>query len=189
MANLTSYLQQRSVHARVLRAVGHAGKFASLRERGGQAQPHQVAGAEGGPAKDAGHRQRPAPRSEWISAIPLRSRTSSCGTDLLRCRWEIIAATGMQQIDRIGSNGLGASIAPAAVGHLHVASWIQPGDQGPDSQRRALCVPRQAGRPSWCRSTTGRKQQQGLVGWTAAWPYFTWHQVNTLANLPQPVAS
>ena len=37
-------------------------------------------------------------------------------------------------------------------------------------------------------SIDNARQQQGLVGWTAAWPYFTWHDFNTLANLPQPVA-
>ena len=34
------------------------------------------------------------------------------GTDLLRCQWDIVVATGMQQIDRPGRNGLNGSINP-----------------------------------------------------------------------------
>ena len=67
------------------------------------------------------------------------------GTDLLKCQWNIVAATNKQQIDRLGRNGLGASIAPGPVGDFRFPHRIRPGDQGPHLQRLAIRLQRQAG--------------------------------------------
>ena len=109
------------------------------------------------------------------------------GTDLLKCRWNIVAATSKQQIDRLGKNGLGASIAPvlwaifiSLIGYSQAIKAL--------TYNGAPFVYRvKPGAPSV--SIDNARLQEGLVGWTAIWPYYTWHEFNTLMNLPSPTGT
>ncbi|MEI6178803.1 MAG: hypothetical protein WCS43_18065 [Verrucomicrobiota bacterium] len=107
------------------------------------------------------------------------------GTDLLRCQWDIVVATGMQQIDRPGRNGLNGSINPvlwaiytSLIGYSQaIKSLTYNGEH--------FVYRVKPGIPTVSIDNT--REQEGLRGWTATWPYHTWHEFNTLANLPQPV--
>ncbi len=108
------------------------------------------------------------------------------GTDLLRCRWNIVAATDKQQIDRLGRNGLGASIAPVLWAIYTSLIGYSQAIKGLTYNGVSFVYRVKPGAPSV--SITNPREQSGLIGWTAVWPYFTWHEHNTLANLPQPVS-
>ena len=87
------------------------------------AKPNRIKwlGQKVDPRKDqATDSDRPEVRVDFGN--PFAEPDQLTGTDLLRCRWEIVAATGMQQIDRIGSNGLGASSRPCC-GRFTRRSW------------------------------------------------------------------
>ena len=108
------------------------------------------------------------------------------GSDLLRCRWDIVAATGDQRIDRLGKNGLGGSIAPVL--WAIYLSLLGYGQKIKSLTYNAVPFVYRVkpGVPSV--SIDNAREQEGLIGWTATWPYYTWHEINTLANLPTPVA-
>jgi hypothetical protein len=116
---------------------------------------------------------------------PFAEIEHSTGTDLLKCRWDIVAATDKQQIDRLGSNSLGASIAPVL--------WaIFTSLIGYSQAIKALTY---NGAPFVCKVKPGvpsvsidnAKLQENMVGWTAVWPYHTWMPFNVLQNLPSLV--
>jgi len=109
------------------------------------------------------------------------------GMDLLRCRWDIVAATGMQQIDRLGANGLGGSIAPVLWAIFTSLLGYSQAIKVLIYQKVPFVYRVKPGAPSV--SIDNRREQEGLVGWTAIWPYYTWLQFSTLANLPSPVAA
>ena len=73
------------------------------------------------------------------------------------------------------------------VGDFRFPHRIQPGDQGPDVQRHCnSSTSVKPGTPSV--SIDNARLQEGMVGWTAVWPYHTWLSFNVLQNLPTPAA-
>lgn len=108
------------------------------------------------------------------------------GTDLLKCRFDIVAATDKQQIDRPGYQGLGASIAPvlwaiytSLLGYGQAIKAIEFNGACPVYRVKP-------GAPSV--SIDDAREQERMIGWTAVWPYYVWLNFNTLANLPLPVS-
>ena len=108
------------------------------------------------------------------------------GTDMLKCQWNIVAATNKQQIDRLGRNGLGASIAPVLWAIF--VSLIGYGQAIKALKYNGLQFVYRVkpGTPSV--SIDNARLQEGMVGWTAVWPYHTWLSFNVLQNLPTPAA-
>jgi hypothetical protein len=104
------------------------------------------------------------------------------GTDLLKCRWDIVVATGMQQIDSLGANGLGGSIAPALWAIFR--SLLGYGQSLKALQYNGVPFVYRVKPGAPTVSIDNTRAQAGFIGWTATWPYFTWHEFNTLANLP-----
>ena len=123
---------------------------------------------------------RPQVRVDFGNPFAEIDRTS--GTEMLVCTWNIVAATSRQQIDRLGRNGLGGSIAPvlwaiftSLIGYgqaikgltyngLPVVHKVKPGVPSVSIKDAAL--------------------QEGMIGWTALWPYHVWMNFNVLQNLP-----
>jgi len=108
------------------------------------------------------------------------------GTELLNLRWNIVAATGLQQIDRLGSGGLGASINPVLWAIYTTIMGYTQAIKSLTYNGEYFVYRCKPGVPSV--SIDNRREQAGLIGWTAIWPCHTWHEFNTLANLAQPVA-
>jgi hypothetical protein len=116
---------------------------------------------------------------------PFAEIEHSTGTDLLKCRWDVVAATSRQQIDRLGKNGLGASIAPvlwaiftSLIGYSQAIKSLTYNDF-------PIVCKVKPGAPSV--SIDNAKIQEGMMGWTVVWPYYTWMPFNVLQNLPTPV--
>ncbi len=108
------------------------------------------------------------------------------GSDLLKCRWNIVAATDKQQIDRLGHNGLGGAIAPVLWAIFTSLLGYGQAIKGLAYDGVGFVYRVKPGMPSV--SIDNAKLQEGVIGWTAVWPYYTWHEFNTLANLPAPPA-
>ncbi len=108
------------------------------------------------------------------------------GTDSLKCRWEIVAATDKQQIDRPGYNGLGASISPVLWAIFTSLIGYSQAIKSLTYNGAPFVHKVKAGAPSV--SIADAQAQEGLIGWTARWPYYTWMNFNVLQNLPIPVA-
>ena len=108
------------------------------------------------------------------------------GTSFLKLHWSFVIATDKQQVDRIGKNGLGASIFPvmfalykSLLGYGQKLKAIAYNGEYPVHKV-------ETGEPFI--SIDNSRQQQGLVGWTATWPYVVWMKLNTLTNLATPVS-
>ncbi|MGD0899825.1 MAG: hypothetical protein ABR915_18485 [Thermoguttaceae bacterium] len=122
---------------------------------------------------------RPEVRADPAEEFAVPDQLS--GTDLLRCQWNIIAATDKQQLDRRGHAALGASILPVL--WAIYASLLGYGQAIKNLQYNGANFVYRV-KPGVPRvSIDNSKLQQGLVGWTAVWPYYTWLEFTTLANL------
>ena len=177
-------IQRRPLHAAPVGPVGHDRKPA------GASWPwwrHPTASSFSAIARTRSKTRRPIAtgrKSTVNFGNPFAEPDQLTGSDLLRCRWDIVAATDKQQIDRLGKNGLGSWIAPV-LWAMNVSLL------GYGQAIKALTyngVPFvyrvKPGAPSV--SIDNAREQEGGVGWTATWPYYTWHEFNTLANSRNP---
>ena len=144
-----------------------------------------MAGQKVDPRKDlATNTDRPEIRVD--PATPFAEPDQLTGTDLLKCQWNIIAATDSQPIDGLGNANLGAAIFPVLWAiYISLLGYGQP-IKALKYNSVPFVYKVKPGVPSI--SIDAARYQEGMLGWTATWPYHTWLQFNTLANLPIPVA-
>ena len=129
---------------------------------------------------------RPQVRIDF--ADPFMEPDQLTGTELLRCRWNICVATGKQPIDHPGYAALGSSIAPVLWACYRALLGYGQSLKGLTYGGALFCYRVKPGMVSVWPPDGNRELQEGLNGWTAVLPYYTWVEFNTLANLPTPVS-
>jgi hypothetical protein len=107
------------------------------------------------------------------------------GTDLLKVRYDIVASTDKQQIDRPGYNGLGASICPVLWAIFTSLIGYEQAIKSLRYKNYPFVCKLKAGAPEV--SINNKDLQENMIGWTARWPYYAWMPFNVLQNLPTPV--